>query len=288
MRSIASAVAFSHVHFFRRAITATSSPRALFSTMKNTNSSSSNNNNNTSILASFGSPQIGTNVEHAMQALAKAQAVCFDVDSTVITEEGIDVLGDFLGRGEEIQALTRSAMEGSQKFEDALRARLDLLQPSRQEILDCLQQHPLQPSPGIESLIELLHEYKKDVYLVSGGFKIMIQPIARELCVAKDHIYANTLLFDNDGNYVGFDPEEPTSRDMGKRRALEMIQKNNNYQTMVMIGDGATDAQAKPPADAFIGFGGVVTRDIVKEKACWFVTNFEDLEKVITEFATKE
>lgn len=68
---------------------------------------------------------------------------------------------------------------------------------------------------------------------------------------------------------------------MGKQRALEIIKTKNNYETMVMIGDGATDAQAKPPADAFIGYGGVVVRDVVKEKACWFVTAFDDLETIV-------
>lgn len=42
------------------------------------------------VLASFGSKEFeGNNVASAMEALAKADAVCFDVDSTVITEEGI-------------------------------------------------------------------------------------------------------------------------------------------------------------------------------------------------------
>ena len=50
---------------------------------------------------------------------------------------------------------------------------------------------------------------------------------------------------------------------------------------MVMVGDGATDAQAKPPAKAFIGFGGVVERQQVKEKADWFVTDFDSMTSVV-------
>jgi hypothetical protein len=45
----------------------------------------------------------------------------------------------------------------------------------------------------------------------------------------------------------------------------------------VMIGDGVTDMQAKPPAELFIGFGGVVVRQSVKEEADWFVTDFKDI-----------
>ena len=43
------------------------------------------------------------------------------------------------------------------------------------------------------------------------------------------------------------------------------------------VGDGATDAQAKPPADAFLGFGGVAVRDVVRDSADWFVTDFADV-----------
>jgi hypothetical protein len=50
---------------------------------------------------------IGLDVPGAIDALRKADAVCFDVDSTVITEEGIDVLAEYLGKGEEVAAWTR-------------------------------------------------------------------------------------------------------------------------------------------------------------------------------------
>jgi len=44
-----------------------------------------------------------------------------------------------------------------------------------------------------------------------------------------------------------------------------------------MIGDGMTDYDASPPADAFIGFGGNVVREEVKSKAKWYVKDFREL-----------
>jgi phosphoserine phosphatase len=35
--------------------------------------------------------------------------------------------------------------------------------------------------------------------------------------------------------------------------------------------------QARPPADAFIGYGGIVVRKAVQEGADWFVTDFAEL-----------
>jgi len=48
-----------------------------------------------------------------------------------------------------------------------------------------------------------------------------------------------------------------------------------------MIGDGVTDMQAKPPADLFIGFGGVITREAVRTGADLFVTDFQAIEDLL-------
>ena len=46
---------------------------------------------------------------------------------------------------------------------------------------------------------------------------------------------------------------------------------------MIMVGDGMTDMQAKPPAQLVIGYGGIVDRPSVRDQADWFVTDFEEL-----------
>jgi len=252
-----------------------------------TSSESSSSSSGLEILDSFNDGKKfefeGNDIPGAMYALANADAVCFDVDSTVIQEEGIDVLAASLGKGQEVADFTAKAMGGSMKFEDALAARLELMKPSKSSIMECLEEHPIRLSPGVDRLIESLHRHGTDVFFVSGGFRIMIEPIAKELMVAKTNIYANTILFDEaDGNtYKGFDATEPTSADGGKTKALSLIKEKYGYNIMVMVGDGATDAQAKPPADSFIGFGGVVVRDAVKEKACWFVNDFQDIISIV-------
>jgi phosphoserine phosphatase len=239
------------------------------------------------ILKTFPRATVGRNVAEAMENLANADCVCFDVDSTVITEEGIDVLAEYLGKGPQVAELTKKAMEGGMKFQDALKARLELLMPTRNQIMDCIEKHPFQLSPHVLEFIRKLHLLGKDVYLVSGGFRIMIMPVAKKLDVAADRIVANQIKFlkDREGSYAGFKASEPTSQDMGKARALTMIQRSG-YKKIVMIGDGATDAQAKPPAASFIGYGGIVARDAVVEKADWFVTDFRDLIYIIDNYST--
>jgi len=221
------------------------------------------------------------NIELAKEAIKKADAVCFDVDSTVITEEGIDVLATSLGVGDAVSKLTASAMGGTTLFQNALKARLDLIKPSIKNLENIQKEHPLQFTPRLEELIEILHKKGKNIYLVSGGFRQMINPIALQLGISVSNIYANNLFFTEDGEYDGFDINEPTSKDGGKSKVVQELIDKYDYKCVIMIGDGATDMQARPPAKAFIGYGGIIEREKVKNEADWFIKDFNEILSIL-------
>merc|ERR1719424_1800663 len=203
---------------------------------------------------------MGTRAEHAQR---NADAVCFDVDSTVINVEGIDELAAYLGCGEAVAQMTANAMGGSQPFHEALAGRLGLMKPTRQKLEAMMSDHPMDQvlTPGISELVKALQLRKKRVYLVSGGFRQMINPAA-------------------DGGYAGFDEKEPTSRAGGKAKVVADLKAKHGYTTVVMVGDGATDMEARDipgGADAFIGFGGIATRAAVKAGADWFIMDIADM-----------
>ena len=226
---------------------------------------------------------IGNDIKLAHSSLLTADCVCFDVDSTVIMEEGIDVLAAYLNKGDEVTAITTKAMQGHVKFQDALAARLELIKPSKQSIEDCLEIHPFEFSPKIPELISILQKRGVPIFFVSGGFRIMIEPIAASLNVPPSNIIANTIFFDPaTSEYAGFDATELTSADLGKPKAVQYLMDTHGFKTVVMVGDGATDAQAKPPASAFIGYGGVADREVVREKADWFVYNLGDVVDLLS------
>eukprot|EP00878_Enallax_costatus_P036683 GHUV01041217.1.p1 GENE.GHUV01041217.1~~GHUV01041217.1.p1 ORF type:complete len:202 (+),score=36.16 GHUV01041217.1:68-673(+) len=124
-----------------------------------------------------------------------AQAVCFDVDSTFCADESIDEIAAFLGVGEQVAAMTAQAMGGSVRFEDALAARLNVMGLSQQKLDEFLQVHPAQLTPGIPELVKKLQSQGKAVFLVSGGFRQVIHPIAEALAIPISNVYANQLLF---------------------------------------------------------------------------------------------
>ncbi|CAG9561731.1 unnamed protein product [Danaus chrysippus] len=206
-----------------------------------------------------------------------ADCVCFDVDSTVIRDEGIDELANFCGKGDEVKRLTAEAMGGNMTFQEALKKRLDIIRPSASQIKEFIETHPIHLTLGISELVKTLHERGVAVYLVSGGFRCLIEPVAEILEIPKANVYANRLKFYFNGDYAGFDDTEPTSRSGGKGLVIRRLKDHHHYQRLVMIGDGATDAEASPPADAFIGFGGNVVREEVRKKASWYVTDFQEL-----------
>ena len=68
------------------------------------------------------------------QIWCRADAVCFDVDSTLVTIEGLDSLAEHCGVGEEVKQWTTRAMGGSMKFQDSFKARLDIVKPTEQQV----------------------------------------------------------------------------------------------------------------------------------------------------------
>ena len=197
--------------------------------------------------------------EETQTLLRQANAVCFDVDSTVCIDEGIDEFAAYLGKKEEVAALTANAMGGGVTFQEALSARLELMKPTKEQLDSFIKANPPKISKGVDTFIARLHARSVDVYLVSGGFTQMIHPLADLLKISRDRVHANTILFDDAGAYTGYDTEAFTSRSGGKPKCLTHLKSTHNYKTMVMIGDGATDLEAKQPgaADLFIGYGGV-------------------------------
>jgi phosphoserine phosphatase len=173
-------------------------------------------------------------------------------------------------------------MGGNMSFREALHTRLSIIQPSRATIdqfnTTAHTTHHLHLTPRIDELVTLLHARNVPVYLVSGGFRLIINPVADRLGIPRTRVYANSLLFDDTtGEYAGFSEAELTSESGGKGRVIETLKREHGYRNVIMVGDGATDLESCPPADGFIGFGGNVVREKVKQGSDWFVYSFSEL-----------
>lgn len=95
------------------------------------------------------------------------------------------------------------AMGGRTEFKDALTQRLAVMRLSRPKLDQFLRDHPHRVSPGIPQLLSALRSAGQDVFLVSGGFRDVIHPLADSVGIARDHVFANRLLFDVSGHMEG-------------------------------------------------------------------------------------
>lgn len=88
------------------------------------------------------------------------------------------------------------------------------------------------------------------------------------------------------GDYAGFDEKEYTSKNGGKAEVITMLKKKYGYSKLFMIGDGITDLEACPPADAFIGkFINLISNNaykaqVLKSKLTLFCTKRKCGEKL--------
>ena len=147
-----------------------------------------------------------------------------------------------------------------------------------------LSEHPTELTPGVAALIAQLHARDQHVYFVSGGFRQMIEPVAAQVNVRKDQIFANTLLFNDDGSFKSHLDSEPTSRAGGKAKVVADLKAAHGYKTVVMVGDGATDMEARDiegertPSSAL---AALPSREKVKAGADWFVSDFSAMISAI-------
>lgn len=195
--------------------------------------------------------------------------VCFDCDSTLSKIEGIDELGRQSGLFDELVALTNAAMNGEQALEAVYGKRLELIKPDKAQMASLADLYIAEIVDGVEEVFSTLLAQGKQVHIISGGIRQAILPLAEKLGLSADKVHAVDILFNADGSYKDFDQQSPLARTGGKATVCKKIQRDG--ASMVMIGDGKTDLEAKKAGAKVIGFGGVMQRDIVVEQADIFV-----------------
>lgn len=164
--------------------------------------------------------------------------VVMDVDSTLIQQEVIELLGAKAGKREEIAAITEAAMRGELDFAESLRARVALLAGLPDSVLTQVQSE-ITLTPGARTLVRTLHKLGHHVALVSGGFETVIAPLMTELGIA--HMRANNLeIIDGkiSGKLTG-----PVIDRGGKAEALREFASLHGIELeqTIAIGDGAND-----------------------------------------------
>lgn len=176
----------------------------------------------------------------------------FDFDSTIIDTEALDVLVEIIEKEEpsfcyernlkqEIDRITKAAMNGELSFDIALQQRLDLLS-IKPEWIKVLSQLLLKRiGASFLQHAAWLQSNKHRIYVISGGFEEYIVPVIEQLGLKTSHVIANKFLLTENGTYT-VDTAKPLSKAMGKVKALNAM---NLGGVLCMVGDGYTDYETK-------------------------------------------
>ena len=195
--------------------------------------------------------------------------ICFDCDSTLSRIEGIDELARRVGMGEEMSKLTDLAMNGVVPLEAVYERRLSLIRPDQNSIDWLAGLYIAEIVEGVKEVFTTLLAQDKEVHIISGGLRQAILPLADHLGLPESHVHAVDIYFNDNGSYRNYDLDSPLARTGGKAVVVGTLKGQGS---LVMVGDGKTDLEAKQSGAVVFGFGGVVDRAIVREHADFYTT----------------
>ncbi|KAI1325682.1 phosphoserine phosphatase [Xylariaceae sp. FL0255] len=187
------------------------------------------------------------NVDVALQAdtlwRRHPRLVVFDMDSTLITQEVIDLLAATIISPPELAArvadITHRAMLGELEFDAAFRERVALLKGLPATVFESLRSK-LEITRGVPELLSALKKLGVKTAVLSGGFLPLTSWLAKELGI--DYAYANEVVIDSTGHLSG----EVSGVIVGKERKRELLleiaaKEGIALSQVVAVGDGAND-----------------------------------------------
>jgi phosphoserine phosphatase len=178
--------------------------------------------------------------------------VAMDMDSTLITIECIDEMGDLAGKKAEIAGITAQAMRGEIEYPESLRRRVALLAGLEESALERIYAERLKYSPGARHLLAACKANNVKLLLVSGGFTFFVDRLKDRL--EFDYAGSNVLEMSGGkltGRLIGdiFDAEAKAR----KFRETAKTLKAEKHQT-VAIGDGANDLKMMAEAGLSVAY----------------------------------
>lgn len=212
--------------------------------------------------------------------MTRFRSIVFDVDSTLSGVEGIDWLA--ARRGPEIARwsaeLTERAMNGEIPIESVYGERMRAVKPRKDEIDQLGRLYVERIASGARETFGEFRAKNIDLVMVSGGLREAILPLAGELGVEAERVFAVSVYFDERGRYAGFEETSLMAQQNGKRVTVRDLRLPG---PTLAVGDGITDSEIRPVIDGFAAFTGFIRREPVVQRADFVLENFDQLRALV-------
>ena len=210
--------------------------------------------------------------------------IFFDCDSTLATIEGIDELAKLKGKEWRVGLLTDKAMNGDLDLTEVYGKRLQAIRPTRGQLKTIEDRYWENLVPDAQAVVRALQFLGKQVFIISGGLAEPVRGFGRRLGVPLENIRAVELQYDelsgdwwryhepqthHKQTYLAYD-ESPLTITNGKAQIIAELAGDSPGRRL-MIGDGSSDLAASSAVDLFVGFGGVVAREKVRNESKIFI-----------------
>ena len=200
--------------------------------------------------------------------------VVFDVDSTLIEDEAIELLAERAGKRSEVAAITERAMRGELDFAASLVERVETLKGLPESVLSEISQL-LKPTKGAAALVSAIHDRGGVAAAVSGGFIQLLGPVKN--AIGFDFEKANTLEV-VDGQLTGRVIGQIVDRQAKAEALLSWAAELKvPISKTIAVGDGANDLGMMEVAGLSVAF---CAKPIVRQKAK-IALNERDLASLI-------
>jgi len=200
----------------------------------------------------------------------KFDSVAFDVDSTLVTIEGLDYMASLKNKVSEISQITRLAMNGEISMKDAMMKKMAAISPSISDLISMGNAYVKNIVTGVMETISTLNKHNIKVWIVTGNFQPGVGILAEYLGIKPEHVITNEIFHNKDGSYQSFNLNHPLSNNGGKKI---MVQKMKSlFGRVCFVGDGSTDLDTQETVELFIGFGGVIRRKNVEENSHVYIS----------------
>lgn len=210
--------------------------------------------------------------------------VFFDCDSTLCAIEGIDELARLKGKGWRVSVLTERAMNGELDLAGVYGRRLQAIRPTRGQVNAMVERYQQTLVPDARAVLDALQFLGKTVFIISGGLAEPVRGLGQRLGIPAGRIRAVELEYDQlagewwryhepqtQHNQAWLDYQVgPLTVSSGKPVMVQELAADRPGRRL-MVGDGVSDLVTREVVDLFVGYGGVVAREAVREHADAFI-----------------